>query len=504
MAVMTTAIVITVGSLWLFYTMEDSRGAHEWEAAKDRLRAAGEVTDFSDLIPPEIPDERNLAAIPLFRVDIAKDTESPELGNLNRMMAHIEPDFDSMPKVGLLFKGQKTDFGPVEDYLAKRYEKVEGHPPDKLDALAQFDALCQELTDLRQAALVRPQCRFPRDYVSMPPFNRPYGTTTVLLKLFKVINLHALVALHENRPDMALGDIEAAIKISDALRREPILISGLVGIGGMAIMDQSIWEGLVSHAWTDQQLDELQKQLQGGDFLSDYQLCLRGEATGQMAPMLDYFRDHRQLRSVIALAHDDDSSSRPDSAIAHLLAWLVPNGWFDLAKVRGLSIYFQAAREVMSDKDHRVYPEKSDQLAQKGKSGIYFYDMPDVLVGLACGPVINSAGPFATGQFRIDAIITACALERYRLAHGSYPASLDELGAVEAGGVPHDIMSGDAYHYALPDHGSYLLYSVGWNQVDDGGKIIYKADNPNAQDWKKGDWVWPGPPEPKTPAVILK
>jgi len=44
-------------------------------------------------------------------------------------------------------------------------------------------------------------------------------------------------------------------------------------------------------------------------------------------------------------------------------------------------------------------------------------------------------------------------------------------------------------HYRRKEDGSYLLYSVGWNEKDDGG-IPGVSDN-GYSDYRKGDWVWP-------------
>ena len=45
----------------------------------------------------------------------------------------------------------------------------------------------------------------------------------------------------------------------------------------------------------------------------------------------------------------------------------------------------------------------------------------------------------------------ACALERYRLAHGEYPETLDALVPQFIEKVPHDIIGGGAAH--LSSHG---------------------------------------------------
>jgi hypothetical protein len=52
-------------------------------------------------------------------------------------------------------------------------------------------------------------------------------------------------------------------------------------------------------------------------------------------------------------------------------------------------------------------------------------------------------------------------------------------------------MNGETYHYRLNADGTFLLYSVGWNQADDGGKVVYSQDSPNIIDFDRGDWVWP-------------
>jgi len=52
-------------------------------------------------------------------------------------------------------------------------------------------------------------------------------------------------------------------------------------------------------------------------------------------------------------------------------------------------------------------------------------------------------------------------------------------------------MNGEPYHYRLNADGTFQLYSVGWNGVDDGGKVVYNSYNSSAIDYTKGDWVWP-------------
>jgi len=94
-------------------------------------------------------------------------------------------------------------------------------------------------------------------------------------------------------------------------------------------------------------------------------------------------------------------------------------------------------------------------------------------------------------QSSIDLARIACALERYRLAHGQYPETLDALAPQFIGKLPHDIINGQPLHYRRTDDGKFLLYSVGWNETDDGGQVAFKKDG--SEDREKGDWVWQYP-----------
>jgi hypothetical protein len=364
--------------------------------------------------------------------------------------------------------------------------------------LDQFDALCPAIAELRQAAASRPQCRFNRDYTSMPPFQRELGSTTEMLALAKAINLHAITALQAQNPALALQDIELELQLDSGLRQEPQLISGLVAIGVMAIQQDAVWEGLAAHAWNDAQLAELQQCLAAIDFLADDQLCLRGEALGYFAPMFDYLQQHQATtRSVLTGVAQPGSAADRNASLA-LLWKLTPPGSFDLTKAQGVTFDFAAAREPIDIAAHRVYP-KGEAVCEDQAKHVGGYSMTQILERATEQPIIAALVNFSEGQFRVDAARIACMVERYRLAHGSLPNGLEQLAQVAgASGIPHDLCNSQPLHYTARSDGTYLLYSVGWNQLDDGGQVVYKTDEPRAVDARRGDWVWPQPGRPGT------
>jgi hypothetical protein len=78
----------------------------------------------------------------------------------------------------------------------------------------------------------------------------------------------------------------------------------------------------------------------------------------------------------------------------------------------------------------------------------------------------------------------AVALERYERDHGRYPDKLDALAPKYLAEVPGDLFSGKALVYRPMPKG-YLLYSVGVNGRDEGGRGY--DDPQNEEDGVRGD-----------------
>ena len=100
-------------------------------------------------------------------------------------------------------------------------------------------------------------------------------------------------------------------------------------------------------------------------------------------------------------------------------------------------------------------------------------------------------------------LITAIALERYRGKHGSYPNSLALLSQEFLKAVPVNYMDGQPLRYRPTADGHFVLYSVGLDCVDDGGKPpapggprLIINNNGNFAILTNQDIVWPVPASP--------
>jgi len=95
-------------------------------------------------------------------------------------------------------------------------------------------------------------------------------------------------------------------------------------------------------------------------------------------------------------------------------------------------------------------------------------------------------------------------LERYRLAHGQLPDTLDALVPEFLDRVPNDVINGQPLRYRQTGADQFVLYSVGWNEIDDGGTIAWIEGRTPRQDLERGDWVWSSQPQPQPSASERK
>ena len=73
---------------------------------------------------------------------------------------------------------------------------------------------------------------------------------------------------------------------------------------------------------------------------------------------------------------------------------------------------------------------------------------------------------------------------------GACPETLDALAPRFIAALPPDVVGGQSLKYRRTDDGRFVLYSVGRNGTDDGGKVVLKEKSKSYLDLDQGDWVW--------------
>jgi hypothetical protein len=130
-------------------------------------------------------------------------------------------------------------------------------------------------------------------------------------------------------------------------------------------------------------------------------------------------------------------------------------------------------------REMKMNATKPNIFAKEGAAKAIGKSMGDILVSLmmpATSKVEDAAD--RTEQIQRNLHI-AFALAAHKADHGRYPPKLDDLAPKYLASVPNDLFSGKALIYRPSDE-SYLLYSVGINGNDDGGRT--HGDDPPGDD----------------------
>ncbi len=130
-----------------------------------------------------------------------------------------------------------------------------------------------------------------------------------------------------------------------------------------------------------------------------------------------------------------------------------------------------------------VVPHKIEAVSPAVEAVIAHRSPFNLLAAIAIPNVSKAGRTLAHNQTLVIQAQIVCALERFRLAHGEYPASLEPLAPQFIESIPSDLIGGQPPHYHGTSDGKFLLYSIGWTEKDHGGQ--------SGSTDKEGDWVWP-------------
>ncbi len=468
----------------LFYAEETWRCCHGWAKDKRQLIAQGAKLDFHEFIPPPVPDEQNFAATPLLRplFDYEEGTNGivwhDETGL--KSLRHISLDLHGAqhrhpPSLGNVSVNELPDLEAWQTFYRGNTNYPQAAQPqsaaaDVLVALSKFDS---ELRELKQASQ-RPHARFPLNYLEPQPWTILLPHLAPLKGISEVTLLRAVARLEAGKPGAGMEDIDLMFRLADSIKEEPFLISHLVRLAILGRATEPIREGLALHAWNDAALAELQSLLATIDLLAEYERVMAGKRAFELAG-IDYL-SHASARAISAALRDTGGA-------AGLLSF-VPRGWFCANEQRIAQWYEQGPISAVDVAAHRVFPDR----AEEAEARIHRLSRTPytVLAKLLLPAVSKVSMKSARGQTLMDEGIIACALERYWLTNKEFPDGLDELVPRFLERVPHDVVTGKPLVYRRTSNGGYILYSVGWNQKDEGGKMEKQTED--------GDWVWLYPP----------
>lgn len=471
------------------------------EKYKDQLRAAGEKLNVTDLAPPIPPPEKNGA-------DLFTDASR----YINSSAGALESN--QPPMMRMVAPGKAMICWEQSEIIDRQGRESITNSWDDMDQAMQAQGPALDL--LRQAA-ERPQLNFGLDYAQFPNFpllprlSKMKGTTLVL-------SYGAMCDLHHGDTASAVTNLDTSLKLINASRDEPLLIIQLIRGANASIISTAQWELLQATNLTEPQLKMLQQDWEATDFVQPMEKAMAMERDGDCV-LIENLRTTNSSSSWLLSGGGGGAPTGPlgqlkqlgQSAGQHAAYTLWRASWAyddELNVLRGQQAMVHALREVETNGYFMDATANLDRkIAALGTNAVNNAWLRKILGDQALAIFMDLAGGLNGCVKRTmgievtrSIVITAIALKRYQLRHGSLPPDLNALVPEFLAKIPRDPVDGKPLRYKPKPDGTFLLYSVGSDGTDDGGRAN-SLGNSSFQ-WQRGaDWVWP---QPATPAEVQK
>jgi hypothetical protein len=464
-AVFGTLVVLTL--IAMFYVVENWRGRYAWKKYRAAAASRGVQFDFRACIPPPVPDEQNLAMtpllVPLFDYEPGKWPVGWRDTNGWNRVARVRANRDGIISL-TLGDWTRGDRIKLENNCPIAATK-QSAAADVLLALTKFDAEMREI----EAAARRPHSRFPIHYDEGPLTLLAH--LSVLHGLSSLFQLRAAALLAQTNHEAAFMDLQTVLRLSDAPKYEPLLISQTVRQILLNRALQTLWEGMSDHRWTDAQLALVQRHLAAVDPGADFSRALCCMPAFQNLNTVQILQDRESYRKSWA-------NIVPGNMLPPIFSFYVrfaPSGWFYRNEIASDQQIEEALATLTKGKTSEVFVPMEFRPGDRTK----LYEM---LVDFPGNFFSNCVSQIPQFQVRPKLAETACALERFHLANHTYPQTLAELTPQFLANIPSDFMDGQPLRYRRLDDHKFVLYSVGLDRKDDGG-ILPAKEEPS-------DWVW--------------
>jgi hypothetical protein len=497
------ALVFLSVFLALLYAEENWRGRRTWSEYQRRLAAKGVDFNWHSLAPPPVADADNFAATPFLAAlfDFAPGTHTPrDMAAYNQTAGFAQVGEPYLEQRGggdptpAMFQRRRTDLNAG----LQSFQKTKNHSPGPAQAkpsdsardrttvatavcelLAQYEPVLNEL----RAASRRPQARFNFSYDADESWRTPQPHLLLLKRIARMLALRASAQLALRNAPAAASDVQLIIELAEAVRDEPFQSSQSARYTMLVNARQIIWEGLADRLWSSAQLETFQLRLQGVSLLAGLERPLRLE--------------QGSINELFVALHRNPAMVKPwrfgpglGNTVLPYFLWLMPSGWMYQEQASYHHAFEDRLLPAVNIESGRIRPGIIHNLSHAGLAFVNHHLLSDVLLQ----SVENLLTRAALAQTGKNQALLACALERYRLANGQFPKSLETLIPQFIPAIPIDPITGQPMIYRCTGGDRFQLYSVGWDEKDDGGKAGMGKDGktPIATE---GDWVWPQYPD---------
>lgn len=302
------------------------------------------------------------------------------------------------------------------------------------------------------------------------PSQIPYTNNDLVSRTRAVIN-HLLdeteYAAHEGRHHEIVSYLDKQLRLCRHLHATPRLINQLVGMAifnvSMTGIKRAMALGVVPH----ETLIQLQELLTVHDqsLLIQVLRIIRAEEFDHLEQAKKNEIARKQLRDQLTTTINLPSKTSS--------VWDKPRYYWSLIESE-LELYDlpNAQTAILELIANTIEKAKTDPERTPSFVRQQLNKLKEKLSRDTCAVTNKLASAELTRQAELRSLLLAIACERYRLATGVWPKSLNDVVPSYIKEIPHDPYSGQPMLYKqLPD--GVVIYSVHTNGVDDGGMVLY-------------------------------
>lgn len=355
------------------------------------------------------------------------------------------------------------------------------------DVLLALTRYKPQLGQLARDADARPRCRFPVNWTQQPPSKINLPQYNLVQRINESLRLRACALLAGGDAEDALRDLELGFRLHRDMASEPLLIANVVDLTDLQVLLQPVWEGLAARQWSAAQLVRIQSAMEAVDVLKDYRRAVQGDRAIFFDGLRRAMHTAAGIRDTLLFAAKDPANPEWSEDGLYRAFSLIPSGWVDESFAVAARRIQQFCIDPVDVSDHRL----SAQVVVAGERWIARQQMrPSNYLSKVELPNLTSVAlRVGRTQAAVDEASVACALERYYLDHHTYPVALSELVPAYSARLPVDVMNDQPLHYRTTTESRYRLWSIGWDERDDGGTVVRPAGGGKPDD-RRGDWPW--------------
>jgi hypothetical protein len=324
--------------------------------------------------------------------------------------------------------------------------------------------------------------------------------------LAQTLGQRATVELHVGNANTAWTNLIASTRLVTAWEVEPVEVSQLVRFGCVQIVFNTTWQMLQTNCWTDEQLVRLQHEWESVNFFGGLPETAAFNRAGSVAACEQHLKERDDGVPFMELVKS------PRNTLNNLKYRWQQNRYRSSGVYedeKALLLHFcdremeiREAIKQTSWKGMRSLPGVTNFVPFTSKHSSPITTMLN-MKHMSLAPLHEGRsllGRAAEAETRRRLMITAITLERFSALHGSYPQTLSELTPELLTQPPVDFMDDKPLRYRLVADGHFVLWSVGLDCLDNGGRLPtrprrspYESYPGRSRVRQDADIVWPRP-----------